>query len=150
MDPGEPNDLATDEAIHFFGLPGSSGGQPFIVGGWNDASASFSVPGYVVEYPPVDTDGDGVLDVSDNCPNVSNSGQLNTDGDGQGDACDPTPNGDADGDGVDNLADNCPNNFNSNQADGDGVGDACDNAPNDSNPGQEDGDADGVGGVGWQ
>ena len=37
---------------------------------------------------PADTDGDGILDDVDNCPNKSNSGQLNTDGDSLGNACD--------------------------------------------------------------
>lgn len=36
----------------------------------------------------LDTDGDGVGDACDNCPSVSNSDQLDTDGDGDGDACD--------------------------------------------------------------
>jgi hypothetical protein len=35
-----------------------------------------------------DADQDGVPDGSDNCPNVANPTQLNTDGDAQGDACD--------------------------------------------------------------
>ncbi len=35
-----------------------------------------------------DTDGDGIYDVSDNCPNTDNAGQENTDSDTQGDACD--------------------------------------------------------------
>ncbi len=37
---------------------------------------------------PVDADGDGVPDVSDNCPRVSNPPQVDCDGDGRGDACD--------------------------------------------------------------
>ena len=40
----------------------------------------------------IDTDGDGIIDSEDNCPNVSNSDQLNSDGDSHGDACDNCPN----------------------------------------------------------
>jgi hypothetical protein len=41
--------------------------------------------------PPADTDGDGVADASDNCPDVSNADQADADDDGTGDACAPTP-----------------------------------------------------------
>ena len=37
---------------------------------------------------PVDSDGDGVSDDSDNCPATPNPDQLDSDGDGIGDACD--------------------------------------------------------------
>lgn len=40
-----------------------------------------------------DSDGDGVPDLTDNCPSVYNPGQEDADGDGIGDACDPTPQG---------------------------------------------------------
>jgi ZU5 domain-containing protein len=49
-----------------------------------------------------DTDSDGVPDADDNCPAVANLDQLDGDGDGLGDACDPSQcsdgvdNGDAD------------------------------------------------------
>lgn len=48
-----------------------------------------------------DVDGDGVADVDDNCPNDSNLDQLDTDGNGTGDACQiaqPTVCGDLDND----------------------------------------------------
>jgi hypothetical protein len=41
---------------------------------------------------PLDSDGDGVRNTLDNCPNVANADQRDNDGDGLGDACDPTPN----------------------------------------------------------
>ena len=41
-----------------------------------------------------DGDGDGIADGSDNCPNVSNPDQTDTDGDGIGDACDSDKDGD--------------------------------------------------------
>jgi hypothetical protein len=84
--------------------------------------------------PIVDTDGDGVPDASDNCPTVANSSQTDSDGDGLGDACDPTPTPivDTDGDGVPDASDNCPTTANASQTDtdGDGLGDACDPNPN--------------------
>ena len=36
----------------------------------------------------LDSDGDGVVNASDNCVRVANAGQLDNDGDGVGDACD--------------------------------------------------------------
>ena len=38
-----------------------------------------------------DSDGDGVPDALDNCPNTCNPSQLDVDGDGTGDVCDTTP-----------------------------------------------------------
>ncbi|MFK8024429.1 MAG: thrombospondin type 3 repeat-containing protein, partial [Ilumatobacter sp.] len=53
---------------------------------------------------PIDTDGDGTPDPTDNCPTVANPDQTDFDGDLQGDACDP----DDDNDNVDDAADLCP------------------------------------------
>lgn len=75
---------------------------------------------------PVDTDGDGVTDTADNCPDDANANQRDTDADGDGDACD----GDDDADGVPDEDDNCPLIANAGQVDVDvdGIGDACDSA----------------------
>jgi hypothetical protein len=95
-----------------------------------------------------DRDGDGRLDLDDNCPNDPNPGQQDADGDDQGNVCDP----DDDGDGVIDDADNCPDLANTSQddldqdsqgdvcdpdLDGDGVANESDNCPNVANPGQE-------------
>ncbi len=91
-----------------------------------------------------DTDDDGVVDSTDNCPSNSNPDQTNSDGvnDG-GDACDA----DDDNDDWFDVDDNCPLNANPNQedADHDGVGDMCDNCLITANPDQADADADGLG-----
>ncbi len=43
---------------------------------------------------PTDTDGDGVVDSSDNCTAIPNVDQRDTDGDGIGNACDADLDGD--------------------------------------------------------
>lgn len=65
--------------------------------------SSYSIPGRTKSndrYPlvswnaptPSDTDGDGIPDNTDNCPNTPNPDQKDSDGDGVGDACDSYPN----------------------------------------------------------
>ena len=110
-----------------------------------------------------DGDTDSICDDGDNCPTVSNTDQVDTDGDDFGDACDDCPNDgnkstqgvcgcgvadtDTDGDGVADCNDNCDDVVNANQADqdGDGIGDACDNCPAQANQDQQDTDDDTVG-----
>lgn len=97
------------------------------------------------ETPIVDTDGDAVADDVDNCPEIANQAQVDTDSDGQGDACDP----DDDNDGVLDEVDNCPLLVGSvagcPDSDGDGVRNEFDNCPNLANPSQTDTDSDGQG-----
>jgi hypothetical protein len=105
-----------------------------------------------------DNDWDGLFDYDDNCPWLANYVQVDSDGDGFGDLCDP----DLDGDGVPNDSDNCPNVANGGQYDNDwdGLGDWCDddddndsalddvdNCPLIVNPQQADFDMDGAGDI---
>jgi len=117
---------------------------------------------YLADTPDFpDDDGDGVANDEDNCPNVANASQTNSDTDALGDACDncdlidnpPGPDGkqaDGDGDGAGDACDNCPvgctkvspetgtcANSLQRDYDGDGVGDRCDNCVGVQNPGQE-------------
>ena len=78
-----------------------------------------------------DSDSDGVADGIDNCLNVPNPAQVDTDGNGVGDACNNSE--DADGDEYADNLDNCPDDPNPGQEDRDfdGIGDACDPFPDD-------------------
>lgn len=104
----------------------------------------------------VDTDGDGIADIDDACPEVAGIAQFNgcpdTDGDGipdSKDAC-PTvkgvaefggcPNPDSDGDGIIDSFDKCPNEAGPLSTagcpdkDGDGIADKDDKCPNEAGP----------------
>lgn len=165
IDPGEPNylhliskDTADDRSMQAPGQVLADTGSSWLnanatPGAININQASGSI---ITGFALPDRDNDSVADIYDNCPDVFNPIQTDTDGDGIGDACDP----DIDGDGVPNALDNCPFNPNPDQTDtdGDGVGDACDpdidgdgieneedNCPFLFNPGQDDMDNDGLG-----
>ncbi len=106
----------------------------------------------------IDSDGDSILDVTDNCPLVPNPSQEDADTDGLGNVCD-------DNDDTDNLLDiedNCPLISNPDQVDTDEdlIGNVCDtdddndnvldgkdNCPLVSNPDQVDTDEDLIGNV---
>ncbi len=110
--------------------------------------------------PPIDADWDGFPESngSDNCPGVHNRDQLDSNGDGQGDACsdacpgDPNKTepgacgcgvpetGDADQDGIPDCNDGCPSTPSCAivdgsgcpiDSDGDGAFDGCDGCPSD-------------------
>jgi hypothetical protein len=104
-----------------------------------------------------DSDGDGLEDSNDNCPEVYNPGQGDIDSDGAGDVCDNCPNDpdktepgvcgcgvpdtDTDGDSTPDCNDNCPNDPGKTEpgvcgcgvpdtdTDGDSIPDCDDNCP---------------------
>ncbi len=107
----------------------------------------------------VDTDGDGVADVSDACEGFDDA--LDADGDAVPDECDACAGfddgADADADGTPDDCDECPEDAGKTapgvcgcgvedvDADGDGVLDCEDNCPDVANADQSDADGDGVG-----
>lgn len=166
VEPDEPLADADPDPNHLAGA--TTFGLGNIPGG---PDVEYSEYSYTIVYDlwrGPDGDGDGVPDVSDNCPNDPNgpdagpNNQLDTDGDGVGDVCDNCPvvsnpdQADADGDGPGDGSwpptadcDNCPVDSNPFQGDIDSdlVGDACDNCVGLPNPDQADSDGDGLGDI---
>ncbi|MCH4823744.1 thrombospondin type 3 repeat-containing protein [Gramella lutea] len=124
--PGPQNEEADDAPYLYYEATlldwednyGSASGE-MISGTWsfNDIQALLNEDGETSEYfhaffncddsnIPVDSDGDGIPDADDNCPNVANPDQEDSDDNGVGDACEP--GNDDDGDGVPNDVDECP------------------------------------------
>lgn len=159
--------LPNDNGSHVVG----SAGVIFMIGPYHSAClptvpdkwinvqyhSPYSADGYVIEYPPYDTDGDGILDDGDDS---GTAGDTPCSG-GQTQSCDDNcidvPNGPDLGTCTagDNVGNNCTDNFgcgvdgicsmNQEDTDGDGKGDICDNCPDRPNPDQEDADGDGIG-----
>jgi outer membrane protein OmpA-like peptidoglycan-associated protein len=126
--------------------------------------------GISVKFGGTDTDGDGIYDKDDACPEVPGleafNGCPDADGDGIEDSKDDCPNEagsqemngcpDADGDGIADKDDACPNEAGlaalagCPDADGDGVADKDDECPNEAGPAENNGcpwpdrDGDGV------
>ena len=125
--------------------------------------------GLSIKFGGKDTDGDGIYDKDDACPEVPGleafNGCPDSDGDGIEDSKDTCPNEaglaefdgcpDSDGDGVSDNNDNCPNTpglkslAGCPDADGDGIADGDDNCPNEAGPAANNGcpwpDSDGDG-----
>ena len=143
----------------FLGWSVAIDGDTIIAGApHDDVGANTDQGSAYIFLPDPDSDGDGVLDRSDNCPTAANPDQADQDGDSKGDACDT----DRDGDTIANSSDNCPDAANADQADADsdGQGDACDadrdgdtvpnagdNCPDTANADQADQDGDTLGDV---
>ncbi len=126
--------------------------------------------GLSIKFGGTDTDGDGIYDKDDACPEVAGleafNGCPDSDGDGIEDAKDACPNEagskemngcpDSDGDGVADKDDACPNTpglpalAGCPDADGDGIADKDDQCPNEAGPAENNGcpwpdtDGDGV------
>ncbi|NER17220.1 OmpA family protein [Spongiivirga citrea] len=117
------------------------------------------VLGLAIRFGGSDTDGDGIYDKDDACPEVAGleafNGCPDTDGDGIEDSKDDCPdvagiaalNGcpDTDGDGIADKDDACPNDAGPKElngcpdADGDGVADKDDSCPNEAGPSENKG-----------
>jgi len=92
----------------------------------NESDSNFLIDNFIFE---PDSDGDEVGDSTDNCPNIANTYQYDSDNDGLGNACDLDPYGqDQDSDGYGDSLDNCPQIANPDQLnlDNDYYGDVCD------------------------
>ena len=92
IDPADPSTFPTVQPV---GLSES------LYDGLGDVTAQFAVSftdatgctavdttAFALTVSRPDSDGDGVLDARDNCPETANADQVDTDGDGVGDVCD--------------------------------------------------------------
>lgn len=76
-------------------------GETFSVALYSPSLAHLGTPNSatvtLIEF--VDSDGDGIEDAADNCPDTSNANQTDSDNDGLGDACDSSHDGNSSGGG---------------------------------------------------
>jgi len=120
--------LSPSKSDRLFGSDISYSSGTVLVGapsGWPEMEFGSRTLGvtYAFELNFIDSDNDGVLDVSDNCLDTPNNNQLDTDFDGEGDTCDADDDNDGSPDSVDvSPLDN--NEFL--DSDGDGIGDNAD------------------------
>lgn len=134
-------DVLTDNLLHI-----SEYGS-----GWIKVDGSIAYACNPCEITDPDSDGDGICDANDPCPNsvtndYDNDGVcddidiclgfddgLDSDGDGVPNGCDICPGGndsvDSDSDGVPNTCDQCPGNDDAIDSDFDGIPNACDMTP---------------------
>jgi len=115
-----------------------SGTNVLAIGVWNNNALTSDD---LVLVPRLSIDGSTI----DNCPDIFNVDQFDSDADGMGDACDV----DDDNDGVFDLVDNCRFAVNPLQenSDPDLLGDACDNCPTVGGSDQTDTDGDLLGDI---
>ncbi len=149
-----------EEALSAFDGESSLGDWTLTVidGAGGDGGSLNSWTVFACGEPVFDADGDGIDDITDNCPMIANVDQADNDNDGMGDVCDD----DDDNDGILDVNDNCPWTANADQSDidSDGMGDICDddmdgdgilnvddNCPTTANADQADLDGDTIGDV---
>ncbi len=122
------------------GANGDGAGGPSVTDS-NDLDANITI----------DSDSDTVDDLTDNCPNTSNTDQADLDGDLTGNVCDIDADGDgANGDGAGGPSATDSNDLDANvsvDADSDNIDDSVDNCPSDANNDQSDIDNDTQGDV---
>jgi type II secretory pathway pseudopilin PulG len=113
---GTVSAVSVDDLLENHPASGSGDWVPWRTG----SDASLSDQAWTASAPDggeIDSDGDGIANSEDNCPQNANPSQKNSDGDDYGDVCD-----------------NCPETDNPEQtnSDSDEYGDACDDCPENS------------------